>query len=149
VARRLMAIVMSNERKYILIGAIGLLGGFLGEEIGVRIIALLPARIWGESVVIDFLPFVASFVPFILIAAAFVITTQRYRSFLSGVVLSAAYYLPFQYKNVLASKTAEDTKVLTSLGEVLVIFVAVTLILTAIYSLIIKTVNYKDRRIST
>jgi len=140
---------MSNIPKYILIGAIGLLGGFLGEEIGVHIIALLPTRTWGESVVIDFLPLVASVVPFILIAVPFVITTEKYRSFLSGVVLSAAYYLPFQCKNILPSKIPEDTKALTSLGELLVVFVAVTLILTAIYYLIIKTVNYKNRRIQT
>jgi len=95
---------MSKLTKYIFIPCIGLVGGFLGEETGVRLLYLFPAKLWSEgSIILGFLPLVASFVPFVIISTALIIGTQKYRSYLSGLVLSAAYYLPFHYRGIIAS----------------------------------------------
>ena len=85
--------------KYGLLVVLGIALGFLGEEMAVRTMGLLPEQFILKGFAPVFLLFVM-FVPFLI--AAFVLVTKgnSYCSFFKGLLFSLSYYLPAQYKAI-------------------------------------------------
>lgn len=129
--------------RYLFLAILGLAGGFLGEELGVRIIDLVP----GELIVADFrfvqlLPVFSSFIPFLAISGVLVFGMDGYRSYWKGTVLSLAYYLPFQYKTIVAAIGEVDPP-FGSLQERILATLAGTMVLSLVY---FGFINLRERR---
>jgi hypothetical protein len=139
VPRLLMAVVLLKMNKYILITAYGLIGGFLGEEIGVQSLTLIPkALLFSDSFFAALLPLSASFIPFVVITAILIFRLRGYTTYPKGLLFSLAYYLPFQFKAILGNYKQPTPELSEPFISRVVIAIAVALLLSGVYYLAIK-----------
>jgi hypothetical protein len=129
--------------KYILITTYGLIGGLLGEEIGVQCLKLIPeALLFSDSFFAALLPLSASFRPFVVITTILIFRLQGYASYPKGLLFSLAYYLPFQYKAIWGNFKQPTPEVSETFMSRVLITIAGAAFLSGVYYLAIK---YNDR----
>jgi len=129
--------------KYTLLTAYGLIGGFLGEEIGVQSLKVIPkAILFSDSFFAALLPLSASFIPFVVITAILIFRIQGYASYTKGLLFSLAYYLPFQYRSIWANYKQPTPELSETFMSRVLITVAGAFLLSGAYYLAIK---YSDR----
>jgi len=125
--------------KYLLITAYGLIGGFLGEEIGVLSLKLIPRTLlFGDSFFAALLPQSASFIPFVVITVILIFRMQGYASFSKGLLFSVAYYLPFQYRAIWVNYKQPNFELSETFASRVLITIAGALILSGVYYVAIK-----------
>ncbi len=134
-----MLIVPFKMNKYILITAYGLIGGFLGEEIGVQSLKVIPrAILFSDSLFAALLPLSASFIPFVVITAILIFRSQGYASYLKGLLFSFAYYLPFHYKTIWGNYKQPTPELSETVLSRVLITVVGAAVLSGVYYLAIK-----------
>ncbi len=137
----------AKVNKYILITIYGFIGGFLGEEIGVQCLKIVPkALFFSDSFFAALFPLSASFVPFVAITAILIFRMQGYASYAKGLLFSSAYYLPFQYKAIWGNFKQPNNELSETFITRVVATAAGAFLLSGVYYLAIK---YRCKKKST
>ena len=114
---------------------LGILGGIIGVEMGLKSLDIFPIGSLFSSPFVPILVLFISSVPFFTIMLILIFKLQGYKTFAKGFCFSLAYYLPFQYKSI-GVNLKHPNAILTEIEPVL-ITLAGALFLSGIYYLCI------------
>jgi hypothetical protein len=134
--------------KYGLLVVLGIVLGFVGEEMAVRIIHLLPM----QFILSIFMPIFVLFVMLVpFLVAAFILTAKLsgYCSFWKGFVFSVAYYFPAQYRAIWISYNNPDNPLTGSLAARAGIILIGAFLLSGVYYLAVMWQRRVRRQLGT